>query len=183
MDAEQWIRTFKVEGMKAYVVDEFEPETKTLVLESIGVAQAKTGLLLKGTPGTYTVPVVDDAEYTDNMLVPITRDIILQPTEIFDDVEYTNFVLTRYNGNVGFYRFDTPQSYSAGKAYLQIETSLVEEANSSEVAAFNMIFDDDATGINKVRKAQEAAIYNLAGQRMNKMQKGINIVNGRKVLF
>ena len=29
---------------------------------------------------------------------------------------------------------------------------------------------------------QETAIYNLAGQRMQKMQKGINIVNGKKVL-
>ena len=28
----------------------------------------------------------------------------------------------------------------------------------------------------------EAAIYNLAGQRLNKIQKGINIVNGKKIL-
>ena len=28
-----------------------------------------------------------------------------------------------------------------------------------------------------------AAIYNLAGQRVNKMQKGVNIVGGRKVLI
>ena len=27
-----------------------------------------------------------------------------------------------------------------------------------------------------------AAIYNLAGQRLNKMQKGINIVGGRKII-
>jgi hypothetical protein len=26
------------------------------------------------------------------------------------------------------------------------------------------------------------AIYNLAGQRMSKMQKGINVVNGKKIL-
>jgi hypothetical protein len=26
------------------------------------------------------------------------------------------------------------------------------------------------------------SIYNLAGQRLNKMQKGINIVNGKKIL-
>ena len=29
---------------------------------------------------------------------------------------------------------------------------------------------------------QETAIYSLAGQRLQKMQKGINIVNGKKVL-
>ncbi|MBO7137598.1 MAG: hypothetical protein J6V92_03930, partial [Bacteroidaceae bacterium] len=27
-----------------------------------------------------------------------------------------------------------------------------------------------------------AAYYNLAGQRLNKMQRGINIVNGKKIL-
>ena len=26
------------------------------------------------------------------------------------------------------------------------------------------------------------SIYNLAGQRMNKMQKGVNIINGKKIL-
>ena len=29
----------------------------------------------------------------------------------------------------------------------------------------------------------EGAVYNLAGQRLQKMQKGINIVNGKKILF
>ena len=47
------------------------------------------------------------------------------------------------------------------------------------------LFDEDgATGINAVEKANEnGPIYNIAGQRLNKMQKGINIVNGKKVLF
>ena len=44
-------------------------------------------------------------------------------------------------------------------------------------------FDDDATGINGVEMAGEnAPVYNVAGQRLSKMQKGINIVAGKKVL-
>ena len=42
------------------------------------------------------------------------------------------------------------------------------------------------TGIEEVQSSRpvqkDNAIYNLAGQRLNKMQKGINIVNGKKVL-
>ena len=34
----------------------------------------------------------------------------------------------------------------------------------------------------KSMKKEESSIYNLAGQRIQKMQKGINIVNGKKVL-
>lgn len=45
---------------------------------------------------------------------------------------------------------------------------------------------DDADGISTVQgsefKVQDSEIYNLAGQRMSKLQKGVNIVNGKKVL-
>ncbi len=179
-----------VEGLKAYIVSEFVPETKALMLQSVDAAKANTGLLLVGEAGSYEIPVTDEANDVTNLLVPISEDIVLQPTETIDGVDYTNFVLTRHNGNVGFYRFDTAQSYSAGKAYLQIKTSLVEEANTSGVVTFNMIFDDDATGINDLKDLKDSkdlifkqgsTIVNLAGQRLTKIQKGINILKGKKV--
>lgn len=53
----------------------------------------------------------------------------------------------------------------------------------TEVKGF--VFEDGATGIktlfNSPLKGED--IYNLAGQRQNKAQKGINIVNGKKVLY
>ena len=52
---------------------------------------------------------------------------------------------------------------------------------------FNVTFKgEDATGINDLKDAKDlnnAVIYNVAGQRVNKLQKGINIVNGKKVLY
>ena len=46
--------------------------------------------------------------------------------------------------------------------------------------------DENQDGIKEVKTTdngpQTTAIYNLAGQRLNKPQKGINITNGRKVL-
>jgi hypothetical protein len=55
---------------------------------------------------------------------------------------------------------------------------------------FQNIVEEDIDGIPSVRETEEAkAIYkqgstivNLAGQRLRKMQKGINIVGGKKVL-
>ena len=46
-------------------------------------------------------------------------------------------------------------------------------------------FSEDATSINslKVLKDSKAVIYNIAGQRLQKMQKGVNIVNGEKIFF
>ena len=42
--------------------------------------------------------------------------------------------------------------------------------------------EDDPTGINNLDANDNEAIYNLAGMRIGKMQKGINIVNGKKII-
>ena len=43
----------------------------------------------------------------------------------------------------------------------------------------------DPTGINSVENGDgkaSGAIYNVAGQRLGKAQKGVNIINGSKVM-
>ena len=86
------------------------------------------------------------------------------------------YVLAKPEGKqVGFY-LANGGTIKAGKAYLESE---------SGVKAFYFP-EDDATGIEMVNGQSSmfngGAIYNIAGQRINKMHKGINIVNGKKVL-
>ena len=60
-------------------------------------------------------------------------------------------------------------------------TVTVENSNESFIGIFNA----QTTGIEEVRskKSEERSyIYNLQGQRLSSLQKGLNIVNGRKVL-
>ena len=67
----------------------------------------------------------------------------------------------------------------AGKAYLDASSI------PAGVKAFTFVFEDEADGIVETRQAtreEVEAIFNLAGQRIQKMQKGINIVNGKKIL-
>ena len=74
---------------------------------------------------------------------------------------------------VGFYLANGGK-IAAGRAYLEVP-------EGTEIKAF-FFTGDDATGIANVEKTVEnGAIYNLAGQRISKMQKGINIVNGKKI--
>ena len=56
--------------------------------------------------------------------------------------------------------------------------------DGSSVKALSFDFDDDATGLKDLNDFKDSndLIYNLAGQRMSKMQKGINIINGKKIL-
>ncbi len=80
-------------------------------------------------------------------------------------------------GGVGFYPVtDTDIKIPAGKAYLN---------TGSLVKGFTFVFDDEATGINEELrvKNEESSIYNVAGQRLNKAQKGINIIGGKKIVI
>ena len=81
-------------------------------------------------------------------------------------------------GAGALYKSEGATSMKAFRAYLH--------AKSTEAKALNFTIDgDDATGINSLTPALsegEGAIYNVAGQRMSKMQKGINIVNGKKIM-
>ena len=57
----------------------------------------------------------------------------------------------------------------------------VDEA--SGIKALNLDTENDATGISSVDANESEVIYNIAGQRLKRVQKGINIVNGKKVLY
>ena len=92
------------------------------------------------------------------------------------------YALAIKNDVVGFYPVDSSVTIPAGKAYLEYTPS----SGSGEVKGFTFVFDEDATSIQAINNGQQTtdgAIYNLAGQRLQKMQKGINIINGKKVLF
>ena len=97
----------------------------------------------------------------------------LKGTDADTAADGTMYVLAKVEDKVGFYK--ATGTIPAGKAYYQ---------STSSVKAFFFEGEDDATGIKDLNDLKDSndVIYNLAGQRINKMQKGINIVNGKKVL-
>jgi hypothetical protein len=80
--------------------------------------------------------------------------------------------------NDNFYLVDSDVTLKAFRGYITTGTAGVK--------ALNYVFENDADGINSLTPAPspvgEGSIYNLAGQRISKMQRGMNIVNGKKVL-
>ena len=65
-------------------------------------------------------------------------------------------------------------------------TNLLEELRPASIVLpeIPVSKEEDPDGINdlKASQATDKGIYNLAGQRLSRMQKGINIVNGKKIL-
>ena len=115
-------------------------------------------------------PVVEEsANLLKGTLVPMSLDLS----------DATNFYsLGKVEDQIGFYKFtDGTITLGANKAYLEVP--------ANNVKGFTFDFDEDATSIQDSKfkiQNEEAPIYNLAGQRLSKPVKGINIINGKKVL-
>ena len=156
----------------AWQITAVDNDNKITFEQVTGNVKAGTGLFLKGEEGNITIEVVASGEeLEDNILVGF-------PTSThIDDGEYYGLsgdTFKKVNGG----------NVKAGKALLPAEYVNEDIIPSTDVKAFTFVFEDDATGISNlnVNDNLNGAIYNVAGQRLQKMQKGINIVNGKKIL-
>lgn len=107
--------------LKAYIASGFNPTTGVLTLTRVYDVPGRTGLVLKGTPGTYTVQVLTTNSVYANLLKGTTEEIELSPT----DEWYTNLILKSVDGIISFYQLSEAGPLGAGKAYLQIPTSKI----------------------------------------------------------
>ena len=125
------------------------------------------GTVLDMTSGLTPV-VSESANLLKGTLVSMSLDLS-------DATSY--YSLGNYDGVIGFYKFEGGAiTLGANKAYLEVPAS-------GGVKGFTFDFDD-ATGLKDLNDINDLndIIYNLSGQRMSKPVKGINIINGKKVL-
>ncbi len=141
------------------------------------VIPAGEAVVLEGTAGNHDFRVIKSTTATkdaNNALRGSEEEALTEGGDVFYALS------TKGGANVGFYwRAEGGAAFTNGahKAYLALPRTEVE------VKGFAFGLEDDATGIQAIEnEAENGAIYNLAGQRINKMQKGINIVNGKKIL-
>jgi len=162
--------------LRAYIASGFNKATNQVLLTPVTDVPAGTGVFLVGTPGeTYQVPHANSMSYYVNLFQPNLQQSVISSTS----GSYSNYVFDDPSGNPGFYPISGSTTLQAQTAYLQLPTSFVTAG-----VKVSIIFEEDVIdGIEEFRMDNvDEAIYDLAGRRLNKMQKGINIVNGRKVL-
>ena len=107
----------------------------------------------------------------DIRLNPLDDTYLVRITNESDQVVYEKNVNA---GNIVGLNIDI-SAFAKGRYTVTME-------NSSEV--FTGEFETITTGIQELKDSRIEglkSIYNLQGQRLNRMQKGLNIVNGRKV--
>ncbi|MBR1499011.1 MAG: Ig-like domain-containing protein [Bacteroidaceae bacterium] len=132
-------------------------------LAPVTTVPAGTAVVVKAEEGTYTVPA------TTNAVLGATNELVAATADVATDG--TQYILAKAEEGVGFYK--ATGTIAAGKGYLVI---------GAPVKGFYGFDADDATGIKGIDFAGEnAPVYNLAGQRLSKAQKGVNIIGGKKI--
>jgi uncharacterized repeat protein (TIGR02543 family) len=164
-----------IDNGTAYVASVAEGSTVTLT-PCTDIVAAGTGLMIKGTAGaTFTINTTSGAATFDgtNLLAGLPNGGTVPVAG-----EGVNYVFGWTDAsNPGFYKIEsaTP-TLGAGKAYLHTTSALGSK--------LGLIFDDGETTNIKLNVNDsldsDAAMYNLAGQKVSNSYKGIVIVNGKK---
>ena len=169
--------------LKAYIAAGYSKDGNEVLLVRVYDVPANTGLVIKGTQGdTYKIPYSTSLSYFVNMLKAHTTDEAVPVTE----GDYTNFILQKNGGDyIWNHKGEGTMSLGANKAYLQLPTSFV----SSSAREMHMVFEDELTPteirdnyILLQESKYNGRIYNVSGQQIETLQKGVNIVNGLKIL-
>lgn len=180
------------DGMYAYdlAIEGIDPESNSEVYNCTMRAIAGPGRTLKaGTPAiiaadpnTYnlTITMSDDKAGT-SLNGSLLKGNFLQQ-DLTQSGDKVKFIFTKKNGVVGFYRLsssDTNNTLGANKCWLEWDVPTMGDPAQS----IRLRFEDvtDITSVTQTTKAQ--GIYDLTGRRLAAPQKGVNIINGKKVIL
>ncbi len=163
------------EGLTVYTAH-YAPERTALGLRVIeGVAPAATGLVVKGAAGTYHLEL-------SALTASATSDLSGQfATTAAREGLYT---LQRGTNGIGFYRFGNAETGSVAGLTLKGFRAYWEAPAGLSEASLQMVPDDSpATGLSAPGgTATDGEVwFDLSGRRVNRPQRGIYIVNRRKV--
>ena len=171
-----FVAPFDVEipsGVTAYTVDDVASNGSTLEMTEV-----TSGPIEKNTPVVlYSESTVNETFYGKTVDGTPTEGLL---TGVYERTAVPNgsYVLQNNGGKVGFYLVDTSvatPSVNANRAYL----------TAPALVKLNAFFFDDgtATAIQSIFDGAESGeVYDIAGRKLGKLQKGVNIVNGKKVV-
>ena len=137
-----------------------------LVPEVLTTIPANTGVVLEAGADTYNFAITEGTVSGTSDLNGTVKTIASAETD-------GNYVFSIKNSAPGFYKF-VGSSLQGFKAYYQTDV---------EMAKGFIIDFSGIEGVNSVISATNLkAGYDIQGRRINKMQKGINILNGKKII-
>jgi hypothetical protein len=181
------------DGLKAHFCTYLKEVDEGLAIKILNidgkVINQNTGVLLSGTGGeTYQLRYTSEAGSATegNKLVPVVESTHVEPVV----GEYTNYIMQggRFIKIKQEEAGDETVKMPAHRAYLPLLTTEVSPTSGGAKSVVLLLWDDDVvTGIESTEKvdyepARDGHVYSISGQRLSAPRKGINIINGRKVI-
>lgn len=167
------------DGVDAYIAKQ-EGENNVVLQKITGALPANTGVILSSEtakkdciPTVRTIETLATVNTADNMLKPTTGSAV--------DSNVNAYILSQDNGTAVFKKLMSGASNRKIKQY----KAYLELNGSQSAQLMNFAFaGSDLTGIQNVTEtsAKSNTAYDLAGRKVGKLQKGIYIVNGKKVI-
>lgn len=164
------------DGVDAYIAKQ-EGENNVVLQKITGALPANTGVILSSETAKEYIPTARTTEAlatvnaADNMLKPTTGSAVA--------ADVNAYILSQNNGTAVFKKLSSSdRTIAQYKAYLTLDG-----AQSAQLMNFAFA-GSDLTGIQNVTEtsAKSKTAYDLAGRKVGKLQKGIYIVNGKKVI-
>lgn len=167
----------KPDGITFYSCSATEEDGTTLTLTDGGNMEANKPYIYESTVGNkYTIIGWDKGSRANHANGWLTGSL----AEAGTNVPAGSYVLAanKTTGTQAFYITNGTVTCPQFKCYLTVP------GGESATKAFYFDGNGETTGIESIfgGNDEETVIFDLAGRRLNKLQKGVNIVNGRKVL-
>ena len=166
----------KPDGITFYNCSDTEDNGVTLTLVDDGNMEENKPYIYESTAGNkYTIIGWDKGSRARHENGWLTGSLDEHGTTVPDG----SYVLAanKTTGNQAFYLTNGTVNCPQFKCYLTVP-------NGSATKAFYLEESGETTGIESIFGGSngETTIFDLSGRRLNKLQKGVNIVNGHKVL-
>ena len=167
---------FSTTDVKAYkIVEIVEGSTMHVKMEEVTVVPADHAVVVRSDKGsgTYQIPVTGDSSPLEGNLLKAT----LSPLDVAQ--ENTIYCIDRQDGLTAFFPVMAGTTVAKDKGYLDLS------GNAAQPAYILFDPDDDPSGIETIknegwsRGKGEYSIFNVAGQRLEKPQRGLNIIRSR----
>ncbi len=156
------------EGVRAYYATEDAAEGSISLIEAVGAIPANQGVLLTAA----TADAVTMLPATTETVADLTANKLGNTAGAA--AEINGYILTKKNDKVAFYAVSDNNTLGMNKAYLPA-------LNPGSVLYLN--FGGETTGIEGVEAENGTqVIFDLSGRRVQKAQKGLYIINGKKVV-
>ena len=175
-----------VTDVKAWIVSGFTDDA-TVLLSRVKIVPPNTGLYLTSDVAgvEVDVPTTDKDIYYANLLKAAVTEETIQPTEMIDGVEYTNFVVGKLtNGDMGFVRVKAARTLGPNKSRLLVPSSYYPVNAPSLQVEF---VDETATNIKDFKADQQPTghVFDLQGRKLpvDQARKGLYIYKAKKYVI